>query len=76
MAVLGDGLWRSRFGADPDIVVRVIEIDRESVEVVDVMPPGFAFPRPETEFWRPIHLDPENVRLGFFGFDGVDDSPY
>ena len=71
VVVLGDGLWRSRFGADPGIVGRVVEIDRERVEIVGVMPPGFAFPRPETALWRPMGLDPENVRLGFFGLNGV-----
>ena len=71
VVVLGDGLWRSRFGADPGVVGRLVEIDRESVEVVGVMRPGFAFPRPETELWRPMGLDPENVRLGFFGSNGV-----
>ena len=71
VVVLGDGLWRSRFGADPGVVGRLVEIDRESVEVVGVMPPGFGFPRPETELWRPMGLDPENVRLGFFGLNGV-----
>ena len=71
VVVLGDGLWRSRFGADPGVVGRVVEIDRERVEIVGVMPPGFAFPRPETALWRPMGLDPENVRLGFFGLNGV-----
>ena len=71
VVVLGDGLWRRRFGADPGVVGRLFEIDRESVEVVGVMPPGFAFPRPETELWRPMGLEPENVRLGFFGLNGV-----
>ena len=36
-----------------------------------VMPPGFAFPRRATALWRPMRLDPENVRLGFFGLNGV-----
>ena len=71
VVVLGDGLWTSRFGADPGVVGRVVEIDRERVEIVGVMPAGFAFPRPETALWRPMRLDPENVRLGFFGFNGV-----
>ena len=51
VVVLGDGLCRS---ADPGVVGRVVEIDRESVEIVGVMPPGFAFPRPETALWRPM----------------------
>ena len=67
VVLLGDGLWRSRFGADPGVVGRVVEIDRARVEIVGVMLPGFAFPRPETALWRPMGLDPENVRLGFSG---------
>lgn len=71
VVVLRDRLWTSRFGANPGVVGRVVEIDRERVQIVGVMPPGFAFPRPETELWRPMRLDPENVRLGFFGLNGV-----
>ena len=67
VVVLGDGLSRSRFGPDPGVVGRLVEIDRESVEIESVMSPGFAFPRPETALWRPMGLDPENVRLGFSG---------
>ena len=72
VVVLGDGLWRSRFGADPGVMGRVVKIDRENVEIVGghapgharVMPPGLAFPRPETALWRPKGFDPESVRLG------------
>ena len=72
VVVLGDGLWRSRFGTDPGVVGRVVKTDRESVAIVGVtMPPGFAFPRPETALSRPMRLDPENVRLDFFGLNGV-----
>ena len=69
--VLGDGLWRSRFGADPGIVGRIVEVDGERVEVIGVMPPGIAFARPPPEFWRPIRLDREHARLGYFGLNGV-----
>ena len=71
VVVLADGLWRTRFGADPGVVGRVVEIDRANVEVVGVMPPGFAFSRPETQLWLPMQLDRENLRLGYFGFDAV-----
>ena len=56
--VLGDGLWRSRYGADPAILGRTVTIDGESFEVVGVMPPGFAFPSRETVVWGPLGLDP------------------
>ena len=45
VVLLGDGLWRSRFGADPAIVGRSIVLDRTAFIVVGVMPPGFRLPR-------------------------------
>ena len=71
VAVLADGLWRSRFGADPDVVGSVVDIDGASVEVVGVMPPGFSFSRPDAELWQPMGLDRDNTQLGAFGINGV-----
>ena len=50
VAVLGYALWQKRFGSDPAIVGRAIEIDGEPRTVVGVMPPGFAFPA-SAELW-------------------------
>ena len=71
VVVLGDDLWRIRFGADPGAIGRVVDLDGTSVEVVGVMPPGFAFSQQEVELWRPLGLDRENVQLGAFGINGV-----
>ena len=71
VVVLADELWRTRFGADPGVVGRIVEINGANVEIVGVMPPGFALSRPETQVWLPMGLDPENLRLGYFGFNGV-----
>ena len=43
--LLGDGLWRRRFGGDPGIVGRRVVLDRQPFTVVGVMPPGFRLPR-------------------------------
>jgi len=43
--LLGDGLWRRRFGGDPAIVGRRIVLDRQPFTVVGVMPPEFRLPR-------------------------------
>ena len=45
--VLSDRLWRERFGADPAIVGRSIELSGAPYTVTGVMPPGFAFPHAE-----------------------------
>lgn len=42
--VLSDSLWRRRFGADPAIVGRVIQLDTTPFQVVGVMPASFVVP--------------------------------
>ncbi len=54
VAVLSDRAWRSRFGADPAVVGRSIELDGRQVEVVGVMQSGFAFPWEDVDVWRPM----------------------
>ena len=56
--VIGDLLWRRRFGADPRIVGTTIRVQDDvespvhSIEIVGVMPAGFDFPR-GAEVWVP-----------------------
>ena len=40
-AVLGHGLWRRAYGADPSAVGRTITLDSKPVEIVGVAPAGF-----------------------------------
>ncbi len=44
IAVVSDGFWRRRLGADPGAVGRTIVIDEDPILVVGVMPPGFSHP--------------------------------
>jgi predicted permease len=53
VALLGDHLWRSRFGADAGIVGKTITLDGVAHRVIGVMPAGFAFPY-EAELWLPL----------------------
>ena len=73
VALLSDGLWRRRFGADPHIVGRVIPLELleggrgadDGYEVIGVMPPDFSYPvgaaRP-TDIWIP-YVVPETDRV-------------
>jgi putative ABC transport system permease protein len=54
VVVLSHGLWQRRFGADPSVVGRQLELNGQSHTVVGVMPRSFQFPSPETELWAPI----------------------
>jgi predicted permease len=44
VVILGDDVWRTRFGADPGILGRQIRLDGEPRTVVGVLPPEFRFP--------------------------------
>ncbi len=44
VVLLGDGLWRRRYGADPAIVGRTVTFESGSYEVLGILPPGFKFP--------------------------------
>src|SRR5580700_3381472 len=44
IAILGNGLWRRRFGADPAIVGRTIQLDGAAYNIAGVMPAGFELP--------------------------------
>ena len=54
VAILSDGLWRRRFGADPDIIGRSLTLNATSFTVIGIMPPTFQFPDRETALWTPI----------------------
>lgn len=55
VAILSDGLWRRRFGADPNLIGRQIQLGGESYTVVGVMPPRFQLTQ-GTELWTPLTL--------------------
>ena len=57
VAILGHALWTRRFAGDRAIVGQTIAVDGRPVEVVGVMPPGFAFPGETTELWKPVLVD-------------------
>ena len=54
VVVLGEKLWRSRFGADPKVVGRTCTLDDRVFTIVGVVPASFSFPDPETAVWMPF----------------------
>jgi hypothetical protein len=60
--VLSFGTWQRRFGGDPAVVGRILDLNGEPFEVVGVMPQGFHFPTRDAEFWIPL-VFPGGARL-------------
>jgi len=63
VAVLGNGVWRRRFGADPSVVGRTLTLDGEVYTVVGVAPPGLDFPN-HRDLYLPAALDPAKANRG------------
>ena len=59
--ILTDRFWARRFGSDPNIVGRTIQLDGKSVEIVGVMPAGFDHPIlwGPIDIWQPLTFTPE-----------------
>lgn len=63
VAVLTYKYWSRRFGADPNIVGRVIAINRVPVTVIGVMPPAFGglMPGRTIDVFLPLSMVPETA---------------
>ena len=68
--VINHGLWQRRFGGDPSIVGRAVQVNGRARTIIGVMPASFKLPndyaslRP-TEAWAPEVVNPAN--LGAWG---------
>jgi putative ABC transport system permease protein len=80
VVILGNGIWKSRYGSDPNILTKSIKVNSLLASVIGVMPPDMKFPF-NNELWLPVSMLPpeltnskRNVRnfqvLGRLG-DGV-----
>jgi predicted permease len=56
VVVLSDGLWRRRFGGDPSLVGRTIQLNGQDFKVLGVMPPWFRGITDEADLWVPLHM--------------------
>ncbi len=65
VAILSRGVWQRRFAADPAVLGRRIQLDRQPYTIVGVMPAGFSFPKRGPQFnatpadvWVPMAFTP------------------
>jgi len=69
--ILSDGLWRGNFGADPEVVGKMLDVNGRLRPIVGVMPADFGFPDREARLWMPFVVDPARASLGAFSAGGV-----
>ena len=60
VVVIGDGLWRRRFGGQTGLIGTVIRLDGRPRTIVGIAPGGVALPA-KAEFWRPLIFTPRDL---------------
>lgn len=62
--VLSDRFWTRRFGGDPSVVGRTVQLDGKTVNIIGIMPPGFDHPIlwGPTDFWQPMAFSAEEKK--------------
>src|SRR5262245_3277027 len=56
VVILGNGIWKNRYGSDPSVIGRTIKVNEVPMTVIGVMPEGFKFPV-NADIWVPVvHL--------------------
>ena len=63
VAVLGQSLWQTRFGSDPNVLGRTVQLNGRSYTIIGVMSAGFSFPD-RAMLWRPLPIDPTEQDRG------------
>jgi predicted permease len=58
VVLLGDGLWRRRFGGDSNVIGKTLRANQVSLTIVGVLPPGFKGQSGSAELWVPISMVP------------------
>lgn len=52
VVIIGQGIWRDRFGSSPGVIGQIVRINGRERTIVGVMPPGFQSPA-KSQFWAP-----------------------
>jgi predicted permease len=61
VVILSQGLFRRRFGSDPQIIGKRIWLNYEKYDVIGVMPRGFQFPDRDPQLWAPVQFTPAQL---------------
>ena len=77
--LISENFWRRRYGADPSIIGRRIDINRGARNVIGVVPRSFDFPTPAVDIFYPAPVPVKTAQITARGFnvigrlrDGID----
>lgn len=71
VAVISEGLWKRRYGADPSVIGRNIQINQESYQVLGVIRPILEY-RGASDIWTPASFQPADLAESKRGSKSID----
>lgn len=71
VVVLGEQLWRERFGADPAVVGRPIALDGAPYTIVGVVPDAAGISGDRERLWIPLAHDRDPAQRGWHAYDAI-----
>jgi putative ABC transport system permease protein len=71
VVMLGYDFWQTRYGGDPGIVGRSIDLEGSPFEVVGVTQPGFRVPEQATAVWFPVTISRANQPVNWHRFQVI-----
>ena len=62
VVVISERFWRTRYGADPNVLGKRVRVDNVEATIVGVMPSAFRVPERAIDLWRPAPADSPYAR--------------
>ena len=69
--ILSYGYWQRRFGGNPAVIGRAVQVDAQTRTIVGVMPRGFRLVDRDFDLLLPLDLDRSHQTLAGFGYNGI-----
>lgn len=69
--MLSYSYWQRRFGSDPAVIGRSLQLDSQTREIVGVMPRGFRVVDNDFDILVPLQFDRGTAILAGFGYNGI-----
>ncbi len=70
-AILSYDFWQSRFGGDPGVLGRTINVESRPRNIIGVLGPGASFLNFDPALYLPFRFDRSEIGVGNFSYQGV-----
>ena len=70
--ILSWGLWKRRYGGDPDLIEKTILLDARPFTVIGILPAWFIYPDSKIQMWTPIYREQSPAAMALHTAHNLD----